>query len=100
MILVTGATGMVGRAVVYRLLSDGVSVRAHGRSKSALEKLFPRDVDAHSHADAVTIKWGNRYSSEKRTTRQSLEPVVCDLSTMTPGEAERLCEGCSAIVHA
>src|SRR5436305_7886318 len=98
MILVTGATGMIGRAVVYRLLNDGASVRAHGRSSAALKKLFSGSVGISAQGNAVTAKY--RYPPQDRGTTQTLEPVVGDLSTMTLAEAQRLCDGCSAIVHA
>src|SRR5438094_2732314 len=97
MILVTGATGMIGRAVVYRLLNHGASVRAHGRSISALEKLFSGYVDPSAQEDSVTPNY--RCPPQTRGTNQTFEAVVGDLSTMTLAEAQSLCDGCLTIVH-
>ncbi|MBX9687389.1 MAG: NAD-dependent epimerase/dehydratase family protein, partial [Candidatus Obscuribacterales bacterium] len=63
---------MIGRALVARLQRSGLKVRAHGRSQEVLQKLFPGD---------------------------EIEKAVCDLTTMKPQDAERLCQNCTVIVH-
>ncbi|XAS64903.1 NmrA family NAD(P)-binding protein [Micrococcaceae bacterium Sec5.8] len=45
-ILVTGATGNVGRVVVEHLLTAGRSVRAAGRSAESVRRMFGQRVDA------------------------------------------------------
>lgn len=74
MILVTGSTGMIGRAVVNRLLEDGHRVRAHGRSTLALSS-----IDA--------------------SKKENLEPGIADFAEMQIDEARKLTANCSAIVH-
>ncbi|TFD67756.1 NmrA family NAD(P)-binding protein [Cryobacterium ruanii] len=46
LILVTGATGNVGRVVVERLLAAGCTVRAAGRSAESVGQMFGDRVDA------------------------------------------------------
>lgn len=79
MILVTGATGMIGRALVNCLLKEGLTVRAHGRSKEELERLFPIES-----APGVKV---------------ILEHAVCDFAKMTEDDAKILTNGCSVVVH-
>ena len=73
MILVTGATGMIGRAVVARLLADGFEVRATGRSAESLDKTCSD-------------------SSKLRT-------AVADFEYLDKEAARKLTDGCTAIVH-
>ncbi|TFC00999.1 NAD-dependent epimerase/dehydratase family protein [Cryobacterium adonitolivorans] len=47
-ILVTGATGNVGRAVVDTLLSAGKTVRAAGRNRDSVDKMFGDRVESVS----------------------------------------------------
>jgi len=44
--LVTGATGNVGRAVVEQLLAAGRSVRAAGRTRDSVSRMFGERVEA------------------------------------------------------
>ncbi|MFB0833671.1 NmrA family NAD(P)-binding protein [Arthrobacter halodurans] len=45
-ILVTGATGTVGRVVVEELLAAGLRVRAAGRTAASVERMFGQRVEA------------------------------------------------------
>jgi len=87
MILVTGATGMIGRTLVTRLMAEGYKVRAHARSTMELENLFPSKI---SKIPPVT---------HQNSPEQELERCVADISTMTEDDALSMCRGCSVIVH-
>lgn len=77
MILVTGASGMLGRAAVTRFLQDGMRVRAHGRtSVSELRKLFIEGAAA-----------------------ENLEAAIQDFALLDADAALRLCEGCTTVIH-
>lgn len=78
MILVTGATGMIGRAVVLRLLQDGIAVRAHGRSSTDLDAIF---------------------SSAPVSKNALLEHAEADFANMDAAAADRLCSGCTGVIH-
>ena len=69
MILITGATGMIGRALVSHLGSQGYDIRAHARLPQQLESLFP---DGH-WAPAERTAAGTPATAK-------LEPVIADLS--------------------
>jgi GlcNAc-P-P-Und epimerase len=81
MILVTGATGMIGRALVRHLLLAGYDVRAHARRLQRLDGLF-EDIETEAKSPAAR-----------------LEEIEADLSTLSEPDAEKLCRGCSAVVH-
>lgn len=77
MILVTGASGMLGRAAVIRFLQAGAHVRAHGRSGLfELQSLFQQ----YAKADC-------------------LEPAVFDFASLDEEQALKLCDGCSTVIH-
>jgi UDP-glucose 4-epimerase len=77
MILVTGAAGLIGRALVNQLLKDKQGVRAHARSIAALGQA------ARSwHADS-----------------QRLELEQGDLVSAGHEELSALCSGCTTVVH-
>jgi nucleoside-diphosphate-sugar epimerase len=71
-ILITGATGFLGGAVVRALLADGVSVVAMGRNKGALTAL--KDAGARV--------------------------VAADLAAPFPSDISDACKGVTHIVHA
>lgn len=71
-VLVTGATGFLGGALVRKLCKHGVSVVAHGRNEMSLAAL--------QHLGASTIAW--------------------DLRDPIPTESRTKLEGVKAIVHA
>lgn len=56
-ILVTGATGKVGRALVKRLLEDGVEVKAGTRRPDRAERLFGRGVERVELDYDLTETW-------------------------------------------
>jgi len=56
-ILVTGATGKVGRELVTRLLEDGHSVRAATRSPSAAREFFDASVEVVEMDYEATATW-------------------------------------------
>ncbi len=74
MILVTGATGLVGRAVAHALVANGQNVRLHARNHDSLCHLF----------------------SEK----SEIEFASLDLETATRADYRKLVQGCRGIVHA
>ncbi len=76
MILVTGASGLIGRALAARVLAAGESVRLQGRS-------------AESVAAAL-------YGLSVQT---NLEVVPVDFSTADQPDYDRLAAGCTTIVH-
>lgn len=78
MILVTGATGLIGQAIVLRLLSEGLSVRAAVRSLAVAEKNFAEQLPIGPNL---------------------LDIKECDVSTLTEESAKRLFEDCEAVVH-
>lgn len=77
MILVTGATGMIGRAIALKLLSQGLAVKVHGRSRPALEIIYPL----------------NSYDPSL------IEYAVADFASLDEYEAAQLCKGCSKVIH-
>lgn len=91
MILVTGATGMIGRALVDCLAREGFKVRAHGRRRPELDKLFTQTTQVTEPAKAPEAAGA---------LQDNVELAVADFSSLTADEALRLCQGCTAIVHA
>lgn len=65
-ILVTGATGKVGRALIRRLLADGANVRAGTRSPERARELFGDEVEVveldYHRADTYdgAVHWADR----------------------------------------
>ncbi len=68
---------MIGRAIALKLLSQGIAVKVHGRSRPALESIFPL----------------NSYEPHL------LEYAVADFASLDEYEAAQLCKGCRQIVH-
>ncbi len=64
-ILITGATGYVGRQLAARLLADGIKVRLMARNTSTLKQLFPDTATDIIHADA----------NDERSLRAALEGI-------------------------
>lgn len=76
MILITGASGMIGRALAARLLMHGVPVRLQGRSaESVASALYDLSVSA------------------------DLEIVRLDFATADQPDYDRLAAGCTTFVH-
>lgn len=76
MILITGATGMVGRALVSRFLAQGVPLRLQVRSSKALSLLFP-ELAKQRHVEVVEL----------------------DFASASAEHLENLCRSCVAVVH-
>lgn len=76
MILVTGASGMIGRAVAARLLVSGAEVRLHGRSAARVSLA----VDPGAGAHGAQIR-------------------ELDLATPEERPFDDLVRGCRAVVH-
>ncbi len=76
MILVTGASGMIGRAVVNCLLARNIPVRAHARSQAVLDQLFQQHKNS------------------------GLDFLCCDFETIDEDSARTMLAGCNGIVHA
>lgn len=94
MILLTGASGMIGRALLRRFFKMGFSVRAQGRNRQALERLLS-NMPGQMPLVAATAGGG---ASEK-STAPLLDLVESDFATLSQSEAEALCRGCSVVVH-
>ncbi|WEO76041.1 NmrA family NAD(P)-binding protein [Cryobacterium sp. SO2] len=65
-ILVTGATGNVGRAVVEALLNAGKTVRAAGRDRDAVRKMFGDRVEAVSLDFTDPSTWTATFSGVRQ----------------------------------
>lgn len=76
MILITGATGLIGRALVTQCLALEMPVRLQVRSKPCLQKLFPDIVE-----------------------RKQVEIVECDFVHADQNLMAALCRSCTAVIH-
>ena len=76
MVLVTGASGMIGRAVTEKLLSQGLAVRAQVRNRAS----FMKQMES-------IIAQGN------------IEIQEADFTNISEREFNRLAKGCCSIVH-
>lgn len=65
-ILVTGATGNVGHAVVEALLSAGMTVRAAGRDRDAVSKMFGDRVEPVSLDFTDPSTWTTAFSGVRQ----------------------------------
>lgn len=70
-VLITGATGGLGRNAVDALLAQGIGVRATGRNSAVGDEL----------------------------RQQGAQFVACDLATMSPAQARALVTGCDTVWH-
>jgi NAD dependent epimerase/dehydratase family enzyme len=58
-VVVTGATGLIGRNLVAKLVANGDSVAVLARNSSKAAKIFPPDVDIYqwdSNSDSVPLE--------------------------------------------
>ncbi|KAL3938964.1 MAG: hypothetical protein SGBAC_006222 [Bacillariaceae sp.] len=76
-ILVAGATGRVGRQIVYHLLEDNIPVRALVRNADKAGELFFEFLGG----------------------RSSLELVVCDLDTADEESIKAATKGCESVIN-
>jgi nucleoside-diphosphate-sugar epimerase len=76
MIVITGASGLIGRALAARALQEGKDVRLQGRS---VEKVANALYTLKVHTD--------------------LEVVELDLNTADQTKYDRLMNGCSTVIH-
>lgn len=81
-VMVTGATGGLGRALVQRLASNGATVVAHGRSRERLDKLVD-EVDASTsmridtlQADLADLREVDRLADEVLERYDTLHVLV------------------------
>lgn len=79
MILVTGANGLIGRALVQQLSEERQAVRAHGRDKTALSLALP----------------GERLNEGD----SGLQLSAFDLTTASAQQLLSLCKDAKAVVH-
>lgn len=82
-IFVAGATGYVGGRLIPKLLEEGYSVKAFGRSKS---KLYNRSWARHPQLE---LEEGNIFDCEKITrSLRDVETVFYLIHSMLPGEKD------------
>ena len=83
-VLVTGSSGMIGRAVVQYLSVNGFAVRAHFRGNHSVK--LHQDI---SDKDIL----------DKNVSREPIEHVELDLVRGNKEEYLELVRGCDAVVH-
>lgn len=99
MILVTGATGTIGRALVFQCLKEGKKVRAHGRSLQALEQVFKCRTESRPAEYALSANSAKKSGLGSDGQECGLEFALADFESLTESQALDLCKGCKSIVH-
>lgn len=75
MILITGANGLIGRALTALYLKSGQSLRLHVRSRDALISVFP-DIDKHPNVDIVEQELGAAKFDDMRKLVTGCDTIV------------------------
>lgn len=75
MILITGANGLIGRALTALYLKSGEALRLHVRSKAALLPVFP-DIDKHAHVEIVEQELGAAKFDDMRKLVTGCDTIV------------------------
>lgn len=97
-ILVSGATGNVGRAVVDRLLDDGADVRAAGRTVDSVRRLFGDRVEAVALDFTDSETWEGAFSGVQRMFLLRPPQLGKPRTQMIPALESALQHGVSQIV--
>lgn len=90
-ILVTGASGRLGRAIALRLARDGFHVTAHGRRRVEALQVLCSDITAEGgSADWITFDAADRESAQRQlearvTERGPFYGIVCNAGITRDG---------------
>lgn len=75
MILITGANGLIGRALTALYLKSGQALRLHVRSKRALLAVFP-DIATHADVEIVEQEFGQAKLDDMRKLVAGCHTVI------------------------
>jgi nucleoside-diphosphate-sugar epimerase len=95
MILITGASGLIGRAVCRQLLESGERIRSHVRSAGRASNVFPVGFDNLRAAAQLRA----REHGQATQTETRMETVSLEFRTATQSEFDQLVDGCHTIIH-
>lgn len=89
-VLVTGASGRLGRAIALRLAQDGFHVTAHGRRVEALQELCAEITTAGGSADWLTFDVADREEVQRQlearvAERGAFYGIVCNAGITRDG---------------